>query len=723
MSQHTQTRPEIWGGVECTVNRLGDRYRDQLVLTGHHDRIDDLDRIAELGIRAVRYPVLWERTETRPGEFDWTWADARLTRLLELGIEPIVGLVHHGSGPKWTSLVDDSFATGVAEFARVFAERYPWVRRYTIINEPLTTARFSALYGHWYPHMRSDRAFLRALLNQCDATRRAMKVIRAVNSAAELVQTEDVSQTHGSPATALQAAFYDHRGWLSLDLLHGRVTASHPLREYLEPRGVTHAELDGWIEDPCPPDIIGLNYYVASDRYLDADVDRYPPERRHFAGGAWFVDVEAVRTEAGLRGHRGHIDAAWERYRRPIAITEVHLGCTCEEQLRWLMEAWHAATDARAAGTPVVAICPWALFGSVDWDSLVTRSAGYHELGAFDTRGGIVRPRALATVIRDLATTGETEHAAAAGAGWWRRDAPAIHTTASGRPVRPVLIAGAGTLARELSAECRRRGIEHTMLSRSQMDIADRQSVADTLDRVKPWLVLNACGFVNVDQAQSEVERCWRDNVFGPAVLAEEADLRGINLVTFSSDLVFDGKNANPYVEEDPVSPLSVYGDAKVSAERAVLSRLPHALVIRTAAFFGPEDSANFLVNVLKAIADRRPFAAATDLVVSPTYVPDLAAATIELAIDGATGIWHLTNGRPITWWEFATAGAERFGLEPALVERKRASDLDFRAPRPAFSALDSRRGRLMPSLESALDRFVRDVDKARIGLAVTETA
>src|SRR5436190_3318396 len=146
----TTTQPELWAGFECTVNRVGDRRFDQLALSGHDKRDSDLELLGELGVHAVRYPVLWERVE-RDG---WGWSDRRLARLRELGIQPIVGLVHHGSGPPRTNLLDSTFAEQLAAFAGEAAARYPWVEAWTPINEPLTTARFSALYGHWYPHAR-----------------------------------------------------------------------------------------------------------------------------------------------------------------------------------------------------------------------------------------------------------------------------------------------------------------------------------------------------------------------------------------------------------------------------------------------------------------------------------------------------------------------------------------------------------------------------------------
>src|SRR5690349_7631415 len=110
---------ELWGGIECTVNRVGDCYFDQIERTGHAARVDDLDRFAALGIRTLRYPILWERTAPDGlARADWTWADERMARTLALSIRPIIGLVHHGSGPRHTSLMDPAFADGLAEYAR-----------------------------------------------------------------------------------------------------------------------------------------------------------------------------------------------------------------------------------------------------------------------------------------------------------------------------------------------------------------------------------------------------------------------------------------------------------------------------------------------------------------------------------------------------------------------------------------------------------------------------
>ena len=210
MSQtpHAVSKPELWAGVECTVNRVGDRFHDQLERGGHARRVEDLEQLSWLCVRAVRYPVLWERTAPgAPSEADWRWPDERLQRLRELNIRPVVGILHHGSGPRHTSLTDPDFPSKLAAYARAVAERYPWVEDYTPVNEPLTTARFSGLYGHWYPHGRDDRTFARALLTQLRGVVLAMCEARAVNPSARLVQTEDVGRSFSTGRLRYQAEF------------------------------------------------------------------------------------------------------------------------------------------------------------------------------------------------------------------------------------------------------------------------------------------------------------------------------------------------------------------------------------------------------------------------------------------------------------------------------------------------------------------------------------
>src|SRR3712207_1510778 len=105
--RHPEADVEMWGGIECTVNRVGAQYFDQMERNGHAHRLEDLSLVAALGVRSLRYPVLWERVAPgEDGRGDWAWAEQRLQRLRAVGINPIVGLTHHGSGPRHTSLVD-----------------------------------------------------------------------------------------------------------------------------------------------------------------------------------------------------------------------------------------------------------------------------------------------------------------------------------------------------------------------------------------------------------------------------------------------------------------------------------------------------------------------------------------------------------------------------------------------------------------------------------------
>src|SRR6187402_3579267 len=134
--------PDIWRGIECSFNRVGDRYMDQLSYGGHYERGEsDIECFASTGISAIRYPVIWEKHQpSLTTAIDWTWTTRQLNALRSHGIHPIAGLMHHGNGPPFTDLLSDSFPALFSAYAAKVAEQFPWIEYYNPVNEPLTTA-------------------------------------------------------------------------------------------------------------------------------------------------------------------------------------------------------------------------------------------------------------------------------------------------------------------------------------------------------------------------------------------------------------------------------------------------------------------------------------------------------------------------------------------------------------------------------------------------------
>ena len=703
--------PELWGGAECTVVRLGDEYRDQTHETGHRDRRGDIDLLAELGVKAVRYPILWESiAPERPDRLDFSWTDERLEMLRERGIEVIGGLLHHGSGPHYTSLVDREFPARLADFAARVADRYPWIRRWTPVNEPLTTARFSGLYGHWYPHGHDYPTFLRCLVNQCSGTLEAMKVIRARIPGAELIQTEDLGKTFSTAPLRHQAAHENERRWLSLDLLTGRVDDEHPFWKFLLGAGIGCDELETMASGEGRPDLIGINHYLTSERFLDHRTHLYPGQEAGGNGRDSYVDAEAVRVKRleDDTGFAPRLREAWERYGIPLAITEVHHGCTRDEQLRWFAEVWRTARTLREEGIDLRAVTLWSAFGNVDWRSLLTERRGIYDCGAFDTRGPAPRPTVIAKAATAYGQGRDFDHPVLDSPGWWRRPPRYYAWSGRCRPMdwdgRKLLITGAtGTLGNALARICEQRALPFCLTSRQELDICAGASIAAALDGHEPWAVINAAGFVRVADADAEREACFAWNAEGPEKLARACAERGIPLVTFSSDLVFDGTLGRPYVEDDPVSPAGAYGQSKAEAERRALAAHEDALLVRTSAFFGPWDRYNFAWAVLSALAGGETFRACRRTTVSPTFVPDLCHATLDLLVDGEKGLWHLANQGAVSWHEFACRIAEAAGFDRGLIE---AAD----GERATATVLSSARGLLLRPLDEAIADYARDV-------------
>lgn len=688
-------RLELWGGVEATCNRVGDVYFDQLRWSGHERRLEDLDRIAALGIRVVRQPVLWERVAPEGlSSPNWSWSDERLERLGRLGVEPIVGLLHHGSGPRYTNLLDPEFPEKLAVYAGAVASRYRSVRRYTPVNEPLTTARFSALYGHWFPHARDDRSFVRALYHQCRGTVLAMDAIRRYRPDAELVQTEDLGTAHGSTRVAEQVAFENLRRWLTWDLLAGKVDEHHPMEPYLRRHGLSARELDFFRDGRGAPSILGINHYVTSDRYLDHRIDRYPSPLHGGNGHLRYVDVEAVRVK-GLEvpSVSSLLATAYARYHIPVAVTEVHLGCTREEQCRWFVDVWQECETAAKEGTDVRAVTAWALLGSFDWNSLVTRPSGYYEAGAFDVRAGEPRPTALAGVLSEIAEGKCPKHPTLEEPGWWARperwrheaETPAerlAEAVARCRSRRSVVVLGAnGSLMHAMAQLAATRGLTAVALDPRWLECGDRAALRTILERFHPWAVVCAEGVSSS----------------GAKLLAEVCAEMRVALLAFSSAHVFDGLSDRPYVESSSTSPSSELGRRHAESESCFLGSYPATLVVRPGPIFAPGAPDDFLTSVVHYLRRGEALPVPSGKT-APALVTDVVQASLDLLVDGASGIWHLAGADAVSWEEVVSNLARRLGVRADVAVRR-----DAPVPCVGHPWLASERHAPLPSWEGAL--------------------
>lgn len=717
---------EIWGGAECSFVRVKNNVYDQLASNGHNNRIGDLDLFDELGIKTIRYPLLWEHYAGNEKEF-FRINDLRLNHLRELGIKPIAGLLHHGSGPFFTSLFDDMFPEMLAGFAFLIAERYPWIDMYTPVNEPLTTARFSGLYGIWYPHLRDDNSFLKIFLNELKAVALSMKAVKNINGEAKLVQTEDLCKIHSTAGMKYQADFENERRWLTYDILTGKMKPGHPMWNYLTPGRKNEKELEFFTENDTRPDICGFNYYVTSERYLDERKAIYPRGSHGNNGFQEYADIEAVRANDRLKISSGDLlEEAWNRYRLPVALTEIHLACTREEQLRWFNEAMINAVTLKNKGIDFRAVTAWSLVGSFDWSSLLCEKRNDYESGIFDIRNGKPRRTALAKMIKAINTGRENPYSHLLDIpGWWHRSDRFIYMEEGGKlnlvnepennNGRPLLIIGAkGSLGSAFAKICKTRGIRYVLTDRSNLDIASEESVNRTLSRVNPWGVINAAGFSHIDMAEKHAYTCFRENTTGPVILAETCRVLNIKLVTFSSDQVFNGKKNKPYTEDDSTGPVNLYGLSKSIAEEKILRINPAALIIRSGSFFNPWHRSDSLAVILRsAMSSSEPRSLPSDIVISPAYVPDLVQTVLDLMIDDESGIKHLSNQQEISSFEFARQALDIAGLNKNVISPVLSSGLKYAALRPLYSVLKSSSGILLPFLENAiksyLDEFLKE--------------
>jgi dTDP-4-dehydrorhamnose reductase len=252
---------------------------------------------------------------------------------------------------------------------------------------------------------------------------------------------------------------------------------------------------------------------------------------------------------------------------------------------------------------------------------------------------------------------------------------------------RLVVTGGRGQLGRALGA----RVPEAVLLDIDELDLTDGEAVVRMLCDLRPETIIHGGAYTAVDAAESDPEGARAVNAGGTRAVATAAEALGARLVYISTDYVFDGTRGEPYPEDHPTGPLSVYGATKLEGEHAAAGVERH-LIVRTSWVFG--EGKNFIGAILGAARTRTELSVVDDQWGRPTYAVDLAGGILELLGREATGTFHLQGGGdPGTWADVAEA-ALAAARSPTRVARVTTAEYDSRrtgrtAPRPTYSVLD----------------------------------
>ncbi len=354
------------------------RTLDEYELTEHYDRWQsDVALLAKLGIRSARYGIPWHRINPAKGRWDFEWADRPLSRLLELGVHPVVDLVHYGL-PSWIdgAFLNPDFPKHMAEYAARIAERFKGqIHTYTPLNEPRVTAWYCGKLGWWPPFRRGWRGFTSVMMGVCRGIAETSRALLSVDPEIVLAHVDATDLYEGAtPDLAKEAARRQEIVFLALDLVSGRVTSEHALHDWLLHQGVTEDELAWFRERAVPLDMIGINLYPL------------------------FSDKRLVRTLGGLRTRMPYASATivdrladlyFQRYKRPIFVSETASEGSLERRRAWLEDSVSAVSRVRARGIPLVGYTWWPLFALVTWgyrEGEKPANAYLKQMGLWDLR-------------------------------------------------------------------------------------------------------------------------------------------------------------------------------------------------------------------------------------------------------------------------------------------------------------------------------------------------
>jgi dTDP-4-dehydrorhamnose reductase len=229
---------------------------------------------------------------------------------------------------------------------------------------------------------------------------------------------------------------------------------------------------------------------------------------------------------------------------------------------------------------------------------------------------------------------------------------------------------------------------EPRIASYIQLDITDRNAVRYAIGSVKPDVIVNCAGFVDVDRAEKERELAWRSNVSAVEYLIESARKTDARIVHVSTDFIFDGQKT-PYAETAAPNPLNYYGRTKLASENALRTSGIQYAIVRAALLYGIEElkSKNMAIKVYQTLRKKKSYKAFTDIATSPTLVDDIALALVRMTEQKKHGIYHFAGPEMLSRFDFAKRIAKNFHLEESLIEAVSSEEMEGLAARPKKSA------------------------------------
>jgi len=348
-------------GIECSYPTLeSGRWRmDQMAACGHYRSWKtDLELVRDLGLRYLRYGPPLHLVHRGPGRYDWAFLDEVAEGMQRLGIVPIMDLCHFGV-PDWLqNFQNPEVPQALAEYARAFARRYPWVHLYTPVNEMYVCAKLSALDGLWNEQCRDERAFVTAVRHLAKANVLMMQAIADERPDAVFVNSESgefYQPCCPDPEIRRIADFENERRFLPLDLLYARPVHDDTLA-YLYEHGMPPEEYAWFMaQDVRRRAILGVDYYEWNEKLIDS------------AG--------RPQTLGELFGWYAVAGQYYHRYRRPMMHTETNR-LDARQGPRWLWRQWHNVQFIRRTGVPVVGFTWYSLTDQVDWDIALREPLG-----------------------------------------------------------------------------------------------------------------------------------------------------------------------------------------------------------------------------------------------------------------------------------------------------------------------------------------------------------